>query len=93
MNNASLPRDARKQERKVIFSIIWTWNIKEKKTEIQYIQDAIEDFGEFEEFNGMITNIVKYKENDVKISCLYGNDYIFNLPQNDDYIDFYESLF
>lgn len=68
-------------------------NIKEKKTEIQYIQDAIEDFSDFEEFNGMINNIVKYKENDVKISCLYGNDYIFNLPQNDDYIDFYESLF
>ena len=58
-------------------------NISNKKTEIKikYIQDAIENFDGFQDF-GMINNISKHTENDIKISCLTGSDYIFSLPEN-----------
>jgi len=65
-------------------------NIKAKKPKINYIQDAIE---EFVDFDGMINNIVKNEKNDIIISCLYGDDYIFKLPKNNDYIKLYESLY
>ena len=55
-------------------------NIEAKKPKINYIQDAIE---EFVDFDGMINNIVKNEKNDIIISCLYG----------DDYIKLYESLY
>ena len=65
-------------------------NIKAKKPKINYIQDAIE---EFVDFDGMINNIDKNEKNDIIISCLYGDDYIFKLPKNNDYIKLYESLY
>ena len=71
-------------------------NIQEEKPEIEYIQDAIENFGDLGDFDGMINSMVKFKENDIdkriKISCINGDDYIFELPINNDYIKFYESF-
>ena len=72
-------------------------NIQEEKPEIEYIQDAIENFGDLGDFDGMINSMVKFKENDIdkriKISCINGDDYIFELPINNDYIKFYESFY
>ena len=66
-----------------------------EKVEIDYIQDAIEDFSRFGEFDGMINNIIrpKARNRDIIICCRGGSNYLFNLPENDDYINSYENQF
>ena len=64
---------------------------KNERINLEFIQDAIEDF---DGFNGLINNIVKAKNNErsIIISCFSGTDYIFDLPETDDYIDILEGI-
>ena len=68
------------------------YNIFQEKVTLEYIQDAIEDFEPFGEFDGLINNIINPKENnrDIIISCLNGSNYLFSLPDNNIYIKYYE---
>ena len=66
-------------------------NIASQSVEMQFIQDSIEDFDE--DFDGMINNIIKYRDKSIKITCSTGKNYLFSLPENDNIFKFYEELF
>ena len=72
-----------------------TFNEFYENANIEYIQDAIEDFDSFsdEDFDGRINNIFipKTKKKDVIVQCFGGSCYLFNLPEDDNYIQIYET--
>ncbi len=72
-----------------------TFNEFYENANIEYIQDAIEDFDSFsdEDFDGRINNIFipKTKKKDVIVQCFGGSCYLFSLPKDDDYIQVYEN--
>ena len=72
-----------------------TFNEFYENANIEYIQDAIEDFDSFsdEDFDGRINNIFipKTKKKDVIVQCFGGSCYLFSLPKDDDYIQLYEN--
>ena len=61
---------------------------------IEFIQDAIEDFEQFQDddFDGRINKIFipEGKKRDVIVQCFGGSCYLFNLPKDDNYIERYE---
>ena len=72
-----------------------TYNEIGKKAEIEFIQDAIENFDTFQGFDGIINNIIKPKKNsrDIIVNCFEGSTYLFSLPENDFYINKFEDEF
>ena len=69
-----------------------SYDLNGENVKVDYIQDAVEDFSKFCEFDGMINSIIKPKkrERDIIISCIKGSNYLFNLPENDYYINLYK---
>ena len=69
-----------------------SYDLNGENVKVDYIQDAVEDFSKFCEFDGMINSINKKKkrERDIIISCIKGSNYLFNLPENDYYINLYK---
>ena len=65
-----------------------TYNNINEKAQIDFIQDAIENFDHFEDFDGIINNIIKPNKNrrDIIVNCLEGRTYLFSLAKKDYYI-------
>ena len=72
-----------------------TYNEINKKAEIEFIQDAIENFDSFQGFDGIINNIIKPKKNnrDIIVNCFEGTTFLFSLPKTDFYIKKFENDF
>ena len=75
----------------------FSYNNYDDPVKIEFIQDAIEDFDQFQDFDfdGRINKIFipKGKKRDVIVQCFGGSCYLFNLPKDDNYIERYENLF